>query len=174
VWDAASVALPYVPGSWVRRVAELGHAGLEAAKGVVRFENAVEAAAAKRYLSEGIGLLGAGDDQVRSVLGLSRADKAADFLGVTQSGRYVLGEAKGSDLASAVSQLDNTAKALLTKQGDVIFSAEVVLKKGQALDPRFRVSGNQLQRQVWNEKKRIWEWELQKAQGQAINVRYVD
>jgi len=173
-WDAASVALPYVPGSWVRRVAELGHAGLEAAKGVVRFENALEIAAAKRYLSEGVGLLGAGDDQVRSVLGLSRADKAADFLGVTQSGKYILGEAKGSDLASAVSQLDNTAKALLAKQGDVKFSAEVVLKRGQPLDPRFRVSGTQLQRQVWNEKKRIWEWELQKAQGQAINVRYVD
>ncbi|MFN0166383.1 MAG: RHS repeat domain-containing protein [Bryobacteraceae bacterium] len=173
-WDAASVALPYVPGSWVRRVAELGHAGLEAARGVVRFENLVEAAAAKRYLSEGVGLLGAGDDQVRSVLGLSRTDKAADFLGVTQSGKYVIGEAKGSDLASAVSQLDNTAKGLLAKQGDVRFSAEVVLKKGQALDPRFRVSGNQLQRQVWNEKKRIWDWEIQKAQGQAINVRYVD
>jgi len=59
LWDAASTVVPYVPGSWVRRVSQLGHAGLEAAKGVVRFENALEAAAAKRYISEGVGLLGA-------------------------------------------------------------------------------------------------------------------
>ena len=98
------------------------------------------------------------------------ADKAADFLGVTQSGKYIIGEAKGSGLASAVAQLGNTAKALTNKLGDVKFSAEVVLRKGQKIDPNFRVSGSQLER--FNVKTQ--KWELQKAQGQAINVRYLD
>jgi len=48
-------------------------------------------------------------------------------------GRYVIGEAKGGDIGKAVSQLDKTATALLAKQGDVKFSAEVILKKGQKL-----------------------------------------
>jgi hypothetical protein len=111
---------------------------------------------------------------VRSVLGMSGSERAADFLGVTQGGRYVLGEAKGSDIASAVAQLDSTAGALLSKQGDVKISAEIILKKGQGLDPQFRVSGNQLQRKVWNKKKDEWEWTLQKVAGQVINVRYID
>ena len=50
------------------------------------------------------------------------------------------------------------------------FSAEVVLRKGQKLDPSFRVSGSQLER--FNAKTQ--KWELQKALDQAINVRYVD
>ena len=174
VWDAASVFLPYVPGSWTRRVADMGYAGLQAAKGSVRFENALEAAAAKRYLNEGVGLLGAGDNQVRSVLGLSRTEKAADFIGVTESGTYVLGEAKGSSIADAVSQLGETAKALLANQGDVRFRAEIVLKKGQVLEGGFRVSGNQLQRQVWSKKRKRWEWEVETVEGQAINVFFID
>jgi len=167
-WDAASVFLPYVPGSWVRRVAHMGYSGLQAAKGAVRLENALEMAAAKNYLSSGVGLLAAGDKQVRQVLGISKADSAADFLGVTQGGRYVIGEAKGGDIGKAVSQLDKTAAALLAKQGDVKFSAEVILKKGQKLgDDNYKVSGNQLLK--YNGQK----WEVVKVRGQAVRVTYL-
>jgi hypothetical protein len=169
LWDAGALALPYVPGSWVARVAKYGHQGLEAA-GVLKRLDDFEGLVNNQYIKQGVALLGQGDDSVRKVLGLSSADKAADFLGVTQSGKYLIGEAKGSDLASAVGQLQNTAKALTGKLGDVKFSAEVVLRKGQKLDPNFRVSGSQLERLNVKTKK----WELQKAEGQAINVRYVD
>jgi RHS repeat-associated protein len=168
-WDLGAAALPYVPGSWVGRVAKYGHQGLEAA-GVLKRLDDFEGAVNNRYIKEGVALLGQGDDSVRKVLGLSSADKAADFLGVTHSGKYIIGEAKGSDLASAVAQLSNTAKALMGKLGDVKFSAEVVLRKGQKLDPNFRVSGTQLER--FNAKTQ--KWELQKALDQAINVRYVN
>ncbi|MBS1828992.1 MAG: RHS repeat-associated core domain-containing protein, partial [Acidobacteria bacterium] len=168
-WDAAALVVPYAPGSWVAKVAKYGHQGLEAA-GVLTKLDRFEGLVNNHYIKQGVALLGQGDDSVRQVLGLSSADKAADFLGVTQSGKYLIGEAKGSDLASAVAQLGNTAKALTDKLGDVKFSAEVVLRKGQKIDPNFRVSGSQLER--FNTKTQ--KWELQKAQGQAINVRYLD
>jgi RHS repeat-associated protein len=168
-WDAAALALPYVPGSWVRRVAELGYAGLDAAKGAVKFSNAFEAAVGKQYVSEGVGLLAAGDDQVRQVLGLGKGGAAADFLGVTQGGRYVIGEAKGADLAQAVVQLRTTADTLVARQGNVKFTAEIVLRKGQEIrGGPYDVIGSHLVQ--WN--SAAGRWDVVKVQNQVITVRY--
>lgn len=100
---------------------------------------------------------------------LSMGDiKAADFVGVRRGGEYVIAETKGSNLADAVQQLNNTANALVAKVGDVKFSAEVVLRQGQRLQGDFKVVGNQLHR--WNAQSQTWE--LQKARGKVITVRY--
>jgi hypothetical protein len=81
----------------------------------------------------------------------------------------VIAETKGgAGLATAVEQLDNTAKALVQKVGDAKFSAEVVLRKGTEIKGEFRLSGNQLER--FNPKTE--KWELQKANGKAITVRF--
>jgi hypothetical protein len=107
---------------------------------------------------------------------MGKGEKAADFLGVTANGTFKIAEAKGSNLATAVEQLDNTAKALVGKVGNVKFTAEVVLRQGQKLPGNFQVKGNQLHRWddgIYNPETGTWGgWSLQKANGKAITVRY--
>ncbi len=167
-WDAASVALPYVPGSWVAKVGKYGHRGLQA-MGVVGKLDALESAVNNSLVREGVALLGQGDDSVKQVLGLSRADSAADFLGVTKGGTFKIVEAKGSNVGDAVGQIAATAAALKGKVGGgVSFTAEIALKKGQQITGDYRVVGNHLQR--FNSGSNKWERVL--VDGNQVTVRY--
>jgi len=177
VWDGIATVIPYVPGSWVAKVGRVGHAGLQAA-GIVKPLDEFETLVNNKFIIDGVGLLGQGDDSVRKVLGIGEKAKAADFLGVTANGTYKIAEAKGSDLISAVLQLDNTATTLVSRVGNVEFTAEVVLRRGQTPESlgNFNVVGNHLHRfdpGVFNEKTGEWGgWLLQKANGKPITVRY--
>lgn len=167
IWDGLAAVVPYAPGSWVAKVGRYGYQGLRA-QGIVNKLDDFETVVNNKFIREGVGLVGQGDNSVRQALGMRQGEAAADFLGVKKGGEYVIAEAKASDIGRAVEQLDNTARALVGKQGDVKFSAEVVLRQGQKLDPGFRVSGNQLEKFNVNTQK----WELQKAYDKAITVRY--
>jgi RHS repeat-associated protein len=181
VWDVAATFIPYVPGSyvakgirlsreaveWSAKIGSEGYRGLKAA-GIVTKLDEFETVVNNQFIKDGVGLLGQGDDSVRKVLGMSSDTKTADFLGVTQNGTFKLAETKGTDLGAAVEQLDNTAKALTGKLGDVDYTAEIVLRKGTPVGPGFEVRGNQLHR--FNVKTN--QWELAKANGKVITVRY--
>jgi RHS repeat-associated protein len=168
VWDGLAAAIPYVPGSWVAKVGKYGYSGLKAS-GIVGKLDDFETLVNNKFIKEGVGLLGQGDESVRKTLDLGKDVKTADFLGVKNGGEYVIAETKGgAGLATAVEQLDNTAKALVQKVGDVKFSAEVVLRNGTEIKGGFRLSGNQLEK--FNPKTE--KWELQKANGKAITVRF--
>jgi RHS repeat-associated protein len=169
VWDGLATVIPYVPGSWVAKIGKYGHAGLKAAGIIGKPLDEFETVVNNKFVREGVGLLGQGDDSVRKVLGLGDDVRTADFLGVKQGGEYVIAETKGgAGLERAVQQLNNTVDALVQKVGDVKFSAEVVLRKGTEIKGEFRLSGNQLEKfNVKTEK-----WELQKANGKAITVRF--
>jgi RHS repeat-associated protein len=174
LWDAGALALPYVPGSWVARVAKYGHRGLEAA-GVLKRLDDFEAVVNNSYIREGVALLGQGDDSVRQVLGMG--GRAADFLGVTSGGRFVLGEAKGVNvIAKGVEQLTATAGALMSKvPGAKLGSVEILVRKGD-LDKlgkgvgQYRVQGSHLQQ--YNLKKK--KWEQVRVEGEQVTVRELE
>lgn len=146
LWDAASIFIPYAPGSWVAKVGKIGHAGLKAA-GIIKPLTKAETVINNALIKEGVGLLGQGDDSVRQVLGMKSTEKAADFLGVTKNGTFKIVEGKGTDMDSAVTQLTNTANALQEKVGDKVkFTAEVAISAGTNLNNLgiYKVVGNHL------------------------------
>jgi hypothetical protein len=103
------------------------------------------------------GILGAGDDGVRKVLGIPKnavgdAAKAPDFLSVSKSGGLVLSEAKGIvaeagevNVLHAVAQLKNAMKKLkeLNLVGDVE-RVEIIKPWGAKLKDGFKVKDGYL------------------------------
>jgi hypothetical protein len=103
------------------------------------------------------GILGAGDDGVRKVLGIPKnavgdAAKAPDFLSVSKGGGLVLSEAKGIvakegevDVVNAVAQLKNAMKKLKEKNlvGDVE-RVEIIKPWGAKLKGGFKVKDGYL------------------------------
>lgn len=94
---------------------------------------------------QGRGMLGAGDDGVREVLGIPKnaptpgVSQAPDFLSVAKGGKLVLSEAKGVskgmvDVTKAMGQLENAMKKLAEKNlvGDVE-RVELIIPKGAPL-----------------------------------------
>jgi RHS repeat-associated protein len=174
LWDAASIVIPYAPGSWVAKVGKYGYRGLEAA-GIIKALDALETVANNTYIKKGVALLGQGDDSVRKALGIPEREAAADFLGVNQQGKYFIGEAKGSDVGHAVEQIQNTANHLLKADPNAtVKRAEIILQKGQEIDRGYSVNGNRLQK--FN--SGTWKWEDVKVQVgkklKAVQVRYVE
>ena len=103
------------------------------------------------------GILGAGDDGVRKVLGIPKnavedAAKAPDFLSVSKGGGLVLSEAKGivsengeAAVATAVKQLKNALTKLveLNLAGDVE-RAEIIIPKGVKLPGSYGIKDGYL------------------------------
>jgi RHS repeat-associated protein len=168
IWDAAATLLPYVPGSWsakaLRRGVQLsreavewsakigrfGYRGLEA-QGIVKpLENALEIAVNNDLIRKGVGLLSQGDRATRLLLHMGSI-KAADFVGATPSGTWVISEAKGTHTDDAVTQIKNTAEALVNRldngmngSGNAQIYAEIVMEEGKWPEGPYGVSGSSL------------------------------
>jgi hypothetical protein len=97
---------------------------------------------------QGRGMLGVGDDGVRTVLEMpkkstpSASAQAPDFLSVSKSGKLVVSEAKGGDVdvIKALGQLENAMKKLAERNlvGDVE-RVEIIIPKGAPLKGDFAI-----------------------------------
>ncbi|XXX75649.1 hypothetical protein WMF30_49165 [Sorangium sp. So ce134] len=96
--------------------------------------NDFEKKVAKFMLDDGRALIGVGDDGVRDVLRISKAEKAPDFLSVTKGNKLAVSEAKGGTtvhLEDVLPQLENGMKGL-TAKGLVkdVERVELIMEKG--------------------------------------------
>ncbi|MBK8812290.1 MAG: hypothetical protein IPN69_16390 [Acidobacteria bacterium] len=187
IWDIAATVIPYAPGSYVVKGINYGKKGLDAlrrgaapitreaaewavkvgregyrglrSQGIVgRLANNLEKYVNNDYIKKGYALLSQGDESTRRLLGMQKTAKAADFVGVTKSGTFIVGEAKGyQEIATGVEQLTNTMRALYSKvsqQGSQFRAGAEIVIEGTAetfleknlLD--FSLSGSQLMKQV--------------------------
>jgi len=83
-------------------------------------------------------VVAAGDEMVRRLLGRADSEKAADFLSVLDSGKYVITEAKGNNLVAAKEQIGRTF-GYVREIGGEVGRAEVALKRGQTITGGFQV-----------------------------------
>jgi hypothetical protein len=100
-----------------------------------------------------------------------QSDKAADFVSVSQSGKFNIAESKaafgssGAEIGDALSQLQSTVAALKKNLPNAeIGSVQIFLPKGGSLKGGYSVSGNQLVKVVDG------KTELQKVGGQVVNI----
>lgn len=169
-WDAASIFLPYVPGSWIAKVGKYGYKGLKAA-GIVKQLDVAETAVNNTLLREGVALLGQGDDSVRALLGMKKGEKAADFVGVTKDGTFKIVEAKGTDMASAVEQIKSTATALKPHTEGAEITAEIIIRAESNLNNlgQYAIVDGYL----WKFDVNTLEWTQEFVEGMPIAVRQI-
>lgn len=167
VWDLVALT-PYVPGSWVAKgahklsresvewnakVVNQGYRGLKVGKSSVDVKNALEVATNNEYLRKGIALLSQGDQATRRLLG-NFTGKAADFVGVTKSGTFIVGDSKGiTKISQGIEQLDNTVNALYRKVvqggsgGNFKVAAELIFESASEINRlpiEYGINGSQL------------------------------
>jgi RHS repeat-associated protein len=149
IWDGISIAVPYGPGSWVAKVGKEGYMGIKAVGVLEKFPlDKLETVVNNDYIRRGVALLSQGDDSTRKALGMVAKGGAkilaADFVGVNQGGKFIIGEAKGSDVGHAVEQIQSTVEAVLKNAPNAkIKTTEILLEVGQKVDGGYRVIGNQ-------------------------------
>ena len=136
-----------------------------------KLSNIFENTTASKIAERGDFFIGFGDNGVRKALGIKGSDKAADFVSVSQSGKFNIAESKaafgssGAEIGDALSQLQSTVAALKKNLPNAeIGSVQIFLPKGGSLKGGYSVSGNQLVKVVDG------KTELQKVGGQVVNI----
>lgn len=71
IWDGLAAVVPYAPGSWVAKVGRYGYQGLRA-QGIVNKLDDFETVVNNKFIREGVGLIGQGDESVRRALKYGR------------------------------------------------------------------------------------------------------
>jgi len=183
IWDIAGTLIPYAPGSWAGRglkwatraeelkggmsltkdavewsaqVGRYGYKGLKAQGIIGKLENALEIAANNAYIRGGVALLAQGDKATRRLLGMARITSAADFVGVTKGGWYIIGESKGIDTWKGVEQLRATAEALGNNPNvprGATLVPELIVEDISKISPGYGIKGNELFR--WDDRKLV-------------------
>ena len=104
---------------------------------------------------EGLDIIGAGDNNVRRVLGIPGTEPAADLLSIGKGGKFSITEIKassgtgGADIDHALEQFENTARTLLERVPDAKLGVlEIALPQNGVLKGNYRIAGNQLVRDI--------------------------
>ncbi|WKZ76255.1 MAG: RHS repeat-associated core domain-containing protein [Vicingaceae bacterium] len=140
---------------------------------VSKLTNFFENTTASKIAERGDNFIGFGDDGVRKALGMKSTDKAADFLSVSQSGKFNIAESKaafgsaGAEIGDAMNQLQSTFNALKKNLPNAeLGNVQIFLPKGANLKGGYSVSGNQLVKIVDG------KTEVQKVGGQVVTVAF--
>ena len=140
--------------------------------GRVRDLQGFERTVADAIEQDGLQVLGAGDNNVRRLLGMPANEVAADLVAATGNNRFRITEVKastgtgGADVGHALGQLENTVSALKTRvPGATIESLEIAIPIGGRLPPTYALSGDQLVRITAN------GTEVVRVQGTVVRIR---
>ncbi len=132
-----------------------------------------EKSVGEAIIADGNTLVGAGDTNVRRVLQIPASEPSADSLSVTQGGRFNIAEAKGvttggANIDRAISQLSTTVEYLeRAVPGAEIGTLEIALPTNAQLAGNWRVSGNQLVRDI------AGRTEVCRIRGKVVTIRRV-
>lgn len=117
-----------------------------------------EEAVVNYYASKGYIVLSQTDDETRRVFGIPRGVKAADIVVEVSTGRAIVAEVKGTDLDTALEQLENTVNVVRRRYPSI--ACKVFVKNptpaGDAVDLRGGHYGYRAMRILYNSFPAEW------------------